>query len=73
MSIAIASSNFIFLDFLCLLQGSMLCPLAFLIYINNIFKQLAVDYALFFIFHFSRIKRRFKSKSEWTSIVENVI
>ena len=56
MSIAIAFSNAIFLVFLGLPQGSILCSLIFVIYINNLsnhivptIKQLAADDVLFFI------------------------
>ena len=79
MSIAITSSNFIFLSFFgcTTFKGSILCSL-FLIYIKSnhivsIVKQLAADDILIFTAICSNftwnIKLTFKSKSEWTSIM----
>ena len=44
VSIAITSSNFIFLNFLGLPQGSISWPLYFAIYINNLSNHIAVPY-----------------------------
>ena len=44
VSIATTSSNFIFLNFLSLPQGSISCPLYFAIYINNLSNHIAVPY-----------------------------